>query len=116
MGIKAWVTYVIVFLVILAATLCGIFFLVPQIETTNVQAGEYESIIKMEYTYAGNKVTQKEKDYKITSDVVDKALDEDKYEEGNINPFTPPKDITIYNEPTLMNGNKDQNNLSPSDK
>ena len=56
------------------------------------------------------------KEYDITSSDVNKALKQDKYDEGNINPFTPKNEVTIYNEPTLNVGTNPNRPLTPSDK
>ena len=56
-------------------------------------------------------------DYTITEDDVNYGLKTDKYDEGNINPFTPKTEVTIYNEPTLENDNKtNSGTLTPDDK
>ena len=55
--------------------------------------------------------------YKVTNDDLVDGVKTDKFDEGNINPFTPKKDVNIYNEPTLnIDENKDEAELTPSDK
>lgn len=66
-----------------------------------MQVGGYKQIAKQDYTFSGEQVEQLKQQYSVTESDVNKGKKTDKYDEGNINPFTPKKDVTIYNEPTL---------------
>jgi len=91
--------------------------LVPQMESYSDLPETYVGINKNEYKFnesVNNQTITKE--YDITSSDVNKALKQDKYEQGNINPFTPKGDVTIYNEPTLNTGSNTNKPLTPSDK
>lgn len=102
MGIKAWIVYGVICVVVVVAVLLGMLLLVPQVQYSGTQTEEYQNIAKQEYTFSGS-VSELEKEYSVTESAVEKDKKADKYEEGNINPFTPPKEVTIYNEPTLRN-------------
>ena len=92
--------------------------LVPQMESYSDLPETYVGINKNEYKFddaVNNQTITKE--YDITTSDVNKALKQDKYEQGNINPFTPSGEVTIYNEPTLENDNKNNSGtLTPDDK
>jgi len=102
-GTKAWIVYGIICVVVIATVLVMMLVLVPQATSTGLQAGSYEALAKQEFTFDGSEIDTLKKQYGVTQSDVDKGLKTDKYEEGNINPFTPKKEVTIYNEPTLKN-------------
>ncbi len=102
MGKTGWIIFSVICVVIVVAALVVMLVLVPQVEHSGTQPGEYENIAKQEYTFSGN-TSKLEQEYSITSKDVEKGKKTDKYEEGNINPFTPKNEVTIYNEPTLEN-------------
>lgn len=102
MGKKAWIVFGIICVVVVVVALVLMLVLVPQVKQNVSQVGEYESIAKQEYTFNGS-ITKLEKEYEVTSKDVENGKKKDKYEEGNINPFTPKNEVTIYNEPTLKN-------------
>lgn len=117
MGKNAWIIFGIICIVIVAAVLVLMLVLVPQVKSTGAQVGEYQQIAKQEYTFSGNDVGKLKHEYGITTSDVNKGKKNDKYDEGNINPFTPPKEVTIYNEPTLKDNNKTNSGiLTPDDK
>lgn len=117
MGKKAWVVFICVCIIIIVALLVLMLVLVPQIRTSATLTGEYEPIAKQDYTFSGTKVETLEKQYAVTESVVDKGKKTDKFDDGNINPFTPKNEVTIYNEPTLENDNKiNSGTLTPDDK
>lgn len=105
MGKKAWIIFTVVCVLVVATALVLMLMLVPPKVVSLVQEGTYEPIAKQEYTYSGKQSTTLTKEYTVTEDAVKSGLKTDKYEEGNINPFTPNKDVTIYNEPTKQNEN-----------
>ena len=117
MGKKAWIIFGVVCVVILVAVLVGILLLVPQVKSTGVQVGQYEQLAKQDYTFSGSELDKLTHQYGVTVSDVNKGKKTDKYDEGNINPFTPKSEVTIYNEPTLENDNKvNSGNLTPDDK
>ncbi len=75
--------------------------LVPQTKSSGIQTGNYESLAKQDYTFTGTELEKLKKDYGVTQSDVDKGKKTDKFDDGNINPFTPPSEVTIYNEPTI---------------
>ena len=90
--------------------------LVPQTESRSDLKESYQGINRTEYTYKNDKDDSTiEIEYDITSSDIKQALKKDKYDEGNINPFTPKGDVTIYNEPTL-NPNNGSNANTPAGK
>ena len=116
MGIKEWIIYISVTVAIFVVGAIGMLVLVPQTESRSDLNESYQGINRSEYTYRNNKQDSAiEIQYDITSSDINKALKQDKYDEGNINPFTPKKDVTIYNEPTL-NPNNGSNSNTPAGK
>lgn len=110
MGKKAWIIFSIICVAVVVAVLVGMLVLVPQVKHSGTQTDEYKNIAKQEYTFSGDTSTLEQK-YTVTSKDVEQGKKTDKYEEGNINPFTPKNEVTIYNEPTLNNqGSNNSNN------
>lgn len=117
MGKKAWIGFVIVFVLIIVTALVLMLVLVPQVKSTGLQANAYEPIAKQEYSFSGKELEKLNKQYNITESDVEKGKKTDKYEEGNINPFTPKSEVTIYNEPTMnTDKNNGSTNLTPESK
>lgn len=116
MGKKAWLIFSIICVLMVVSVLLLIILLVPITPYVDVEVGGYEAIAKQEYTF-NDTINTLEKQHSVTSSDVEKGKKADKYEEGNINPFTPKKDVTIYNEPTLNNDkNNGSTNLTPDSK
>ena len=113
MGKNAWLIFSVICILVVVTVLVLMLVLVPQVEYSGTQAGEYENIAKQEYTFTGDTSTL-EQEYTVTTKDVEKGKKTDKYEEGNINPFTPKKEVTIYNEPTLKN--EGSTTLTPDSK
>ena len=117
MGTKAWIVFGVICVVVIATALILMLVLVPQAKSTGIQANAYEPVAKEEYTFDGSEIEKLKKQYNITSEDVKKGKETKKYKEGNINPFTPPKDVTIYNEPTIKNEtNNGSTTLTPDRK
>lgn len=118
MGKKAWIVFSVVCVSIIAIALVLMLVLVPQSKNAGIQTNAYESIAKQEYTFSGTKTADKlKKEYNVTSNDVENGKNTDKYEEGNINPFTPKSEVTIYNEPTIKNEKPNgSTELTPEDK
>ena len=115
-GKKAWIIFILICLIIVAVALVLMLVLVPQSKASGTQAGAYEALKKEEYAFEGNTIATLNKQYGITSADVSSGKKNNKYEEGNINPFTPSADVTIYNEPTKENETLDGSNLTPDSK
>ena len=114
MGIKEWVIYISITVAIFVVGAIGMLVLVPQTGSHSELKETYQGIDRYEYTYKNNKNDSAiNKEYGITSSDISQALKQDKYDEGNINPFTPKQDVTIYNEPTL---NTPNNSNTPAGK
>lgn len=117
MNKKAWIIFGIVAVIIVIAVLVLMLVLVPQLKSSNVQTGEYEALEKKTYTFDGTRTTDSLiQEYTVTTEDVKDGKKTNKYTEGNINPFTPKEQVTVYNEPTIKNENKDVSSLTPSDK
>jgi len=112
-GKNAWIVFSVVCVVVVVIALVLMLILVPQVKHSGTQTNEYQSIAKQEYTFNGN-TSKLQQEYTITSNDVEKGKKTDKYEEGNINPFTPKNEVTIYNEPTLEN--EGSTTLTPDSK
>lgn len=102
MGKKAWIVFSIICVLVVLAVLVCMLVLVPQTNQNTTLTEKYQSIAKQDYTF-NKKLETLEKNYNVTQKDVDNGKKTDKYEEGNINPFTPKNEVTIYNEPTLKN-------------
>lgn len=114
---KLWIALAVICVVIVIIALILLLFLVPQVKNTGLSESKYENIAKQEYTYSGMNEDKLLQQYSVTEDAVNRGKNQKRYKEGNINPFTPNTDVTIYNEPTKkvkQSGSK--GNLTPSDK
>lgn len=117
MGKKAWIIFGVVCIAIVATVLVCMLVFVPQVKSTGIQTGEYEQVAKQEYTFSGDTINKLTQQYGITESDVNKGKQTDKFDDGNINPFTPKSEVTIYNEPTIENNNKNNSGtLTPADK
>ena len=115
MGKKAWITFAIICVLVIILVLVAMLVLVPQVKSAGIPADAYQKVARQEYTFDESNTDSLKKEYTVTTSKVEKGLKTDKYEEGNINPFTPAEEVTIYNEPTLKNeGSK--NPLTPESK
>jgi len=115
-GKKAWIVFGVLCVVVVAAALVLMLVLVPQSKASGVQTEAYEALKKEEYAFDGNTISTLNKQYGITSADVSNGKKNNKYEEGNINPFTPSSEVTIYNEPTKENETLDGSELTPDRK
>ena len=110
-GKKGWIVFGIICVAVIAVVLLGVLVLVPQVQSSGLQVGEYQNIAKQEYTYSGRTVETLEKKYGVTSSDVEQGKKTNKYKEGNINP------LTVYNEPTLQRPSSGNNQtLTPDQK
>lgn len=116
MGKKEWMLYIIATVALFAIAAVMLLVSVPQLESVSELPESYKGINKSEYTY-DESVKQETlvKEYDITASDVANGLKKDKYEQGNINPFSPSSDVNIYNEPTLKPDDPTKP-LTPSDK
>lgn len=116
-GKKAWVVFGCICVIVIVAVLVLMLVLVPQDKGIGILTGDYQQIAKQDYTFSGTKIETLEKQYVVTQSDVNKGKKNDKFDDGNINPFTPKSEVTIYNEPTLENDNKlNSGTLTPDDK
>ena len=116
-GKKAWVVLVCIGVIIVVAALVLMLVFVPQNKSTGILAGDYEQIAKQDYTFSGTEIKTLEKQYVVTESDVNKGKKTDKFDDGNINPFTPKSEVTIYNEPTLQRPSSGNNQtLTPDQK
>lgn len=121
---KTWIVIAIscgIVALAVAAVLVCLLFILPSYQETDAQKEAYQTIDQSKYTFSDkDKKIDKDPDpivYKVTNDDLVDGVKTDKFDEGNINPFTPKKDVNIYNEPTLnIDENKSEAELTPSDK
>lgn len=118
MNKKTWLIFGIVWAVLLMAAIILLIVLIPQDKGVSYSNKTYENIARENYTFSGNNTDTLKKEYSVTADDVSKGLNTNKYKEGNINPFTPKNQITIYNEPTYKPSSSKGSgtSLTPSDK
>ena len=118
MNKKTWITFGIVWAVVVLCIIVLLILLIPQPEGASSSTVKYEAIARENYTFSGNTTDTLKKEYSVTANDVNKGKDTNKYKEGNINPFTPKEQVTIYNEPTYKpkNNSGSGSSLTPSDK
>ena len=116
MSKKAWLILTCVVIVIIAIALVMMLILLPQTETSKVQIEEYQGVNQSDYMYSSTKdASVLNQQYSITSEDIESGISKKNFVEGNINPFTPGSQVTIYNEPTAE-GNTNKTQLTPNDK
>ena len=115
MGKIGWIVFSAFCVLTIATVMVLMLVLVPQVKNTAIQTGQYETIEKQQYTFSGEEIEQLKSQYSVTESDVDKGLATNKYDEGNINPFSPKTEVTIYNEPTLKNESS-SGQLTPESK
>ena len=118
MSKKTWMIFGIVWAVVILCIIVLLIILIPQSKGTSSKTVKYESVARENYTFSGNSTDTLKREYSVTTDDVSKGKSTNKYKEGNINPFTPKSQVTIYNEPTYKptNQNGSGSSLTPSDK
>ena len=114
MAKNGWIIFAIVCIVVIAVALVLMLLLVPQVKSTGIQVGQYEELAKQDYTFSGSEIAKLTQQYGITQSDVNKGKKTDKFDDGNINPFTPPSEVNVYNEPTKEN--EDGSPLTPDSK
>lgn len=102
MGKKAWIVFGFVCVIVIAVALVLMLVLVPQVKGNGTLAGNYEELAKQDYTFSAEQIRELKQEYKVTQSDVNSGKKTDKFDDGNINPFTPQNEVTIYNEPTLQ--------------
>lgn len=102
MSKNAWITLISVVVVLVSLALVLMLILVPQ-SNSYITGIEYDSVEKTQFTYEDTKYDpQKEENWEMhetNSSQIREGEVTGSYDPGNINPFTPKGDITIYNEP-----------------
>ena len=116
MGKKAWIIFGLMCVIIVGIALVLMIVLVPQVKSSVGLVNEYNAIAKQEYAYSAERVESLKHEYTINSNDVEKGLKTNKYDEGDINPFTPNNQVTIYNEPTINNSSNNSGTLTPDSK
>lgn len=118
MNKKTWITFGIVWAVVAVLVIVLLLILIPTVKGTSSSGIKYENVARENYTFSGNSTDTLKKEYSVTTDDVNKGINTNKYKEGNINPFTPKSQVTIYNEPTYKpkSSNGSNTSLTPSDK
>lgn len=116
MSKNLWITLIGIVIGIVSLALVLMLLLVPE-PSSYITGVTYDEIAKNDYTYKDTKYDpQKEENWEMhevnSSDIRD-GQNKGTYVPGNTNPFTPPGDLTIYNEPGFVD--EDGNTYSPED-
>lgn len=104
MKTKAWIALVSVTVVLIAISMIVLIVFMPQSKALlESDAEEYETVSRYDYTAVIDKDrTANKESHNVTESIVKEGIIDDTYVPGNSNPFTPNKDLTIYNEPGLV--------------
>ncbi len=107
MSKNAWITLISIVVVLVSLALVLMLILIPQSQSY-ITGITYDKVKKTDFTYEDTKYDpQKEENWEMhetnSSQVRDGQV-KGQYEPGNINPFTPKGDVTIYNEPSAIIG------------
>lgn len=115
MSKNAWITLISIVVVLVSLALVLMLILVPQ-SKSYITGIEYDSVEKTQFTYEDTKYDpQKEENWEMhetNSAQIREGEVKGSYDPGNVNPFTPKGDITIYNEPGASIGNGSTSNGS----
>lgn len=69
----------------------------------------YDKLLESEYKYTETKKDpskeEAKEEYEVSLSDIKNAQNKNEYIPGNINPFSPKQDVTIYTEPSLLEGN-----------
>lgn len=117
MSKNTWITLITIIIVLVSLALVLLLILIPQ-SSEYLTGINYDAISKNEYSYEDTKYDpQKEENWEMheveTADIT-KGTTTGSYVPGNINPFTPKDDITIYNEPGYTGGSTSSSNSTGS--
>lgn len=122
MSKNAWITLISIVVVLVSLALVLMLILVPQ-SKSYITGVAYDNIEKNDFKYEDTKYDpQKEENWEMhetNSSQIRNGQVKGYYEPGNINPFTPKGEVTIYNEPgynpgTTTNGGSTNGNGSTS--
>lgn len=120
MSKNSWVILISSVIVVISIAIVMLLILIPQVEVSTT-ANEYEEIKKSDFTYEPTRDdidTQLTEQYTVTTNKVTQGINEDNYNPGNENPFTPDS----YEDPEDKedgSGSSDVDpyrELTPSDK
>lgn len=107
MSRNSWIYLMLMVMLIVTLTVVLVILFLPEPEEFN-SVVSYEKINEDEYKYASVKTdpstTQLKEEYGVTQNDIKNAQKKNEYIPGNINPFTPKAEVTIYNEPSLSGG------------
>lgn len=117
MSKNAWITLISIVVVLVSLALVLMLILVPQSQSY-ITGIAYDNVQKNSFTYEDTKYDpQKEENWEIheaNSSQIREGEVKGIYDPGNINPFTPKGDITIYNESGASIGTGSTGNGSTS--
>lgn len=117
MSKNAWITLISIVVVLVSLALVLMLILIPQ-SKSYITGITYDNVEKSNYTYEDTKYDpQKEENWEMhetNSSQIREGEVKGSYDPGNINPFTPKGDITIYNEPGASIGTGSTGNGSTS--
>lgn len=107
MNKNAWITLISIVVVLVSLALILMLILIPQ-SKSYITGVAYDNVKKEDFTYEDTKYDpQKEENWEMhetNSSQIREGEVKGEYDPGNINPFTPKGDITIYNEPGAIIG------------
>lgn len=107
MSKNAWIALISIVVVLVSLALVLMLILIPQSQSY-VTGIAYDNVEKSDFTYEDTKYDpQKEENWEIhetNASQVREGQVKGQYDPGNINPFTPKGDISIYNEPGFQQG------------
>ena len=102
------ITLILTIIILISLALVLLLILVPQ-TSEHITGITYDEIAKTDYTYTDSKYDpQKEENWEmheVNASDIRAGKTQGTYVPGNTNPFTPPDQITIYNEPGFVDEN-----------
>ena len=114
MSKNLWISLIATIVILISIALVLLLILVPQ-SSEHLTGVSYNEITKSDYTYVDNKYDPQKAEnwemHEVNASDIRNGKVEGTYVPGNTNPFTPPEQITIYNEPGFVD--KDGNTYVP---
>ena len=113
MSRNSWIYLFLMVTLFVTFTVVLVILFMPKTEEFG-NSVSYTQISADEYKYTSVKTDPsttkpREELYEVTKNDIKNAQNKNEYVPGNINPFTPKKDVTIYNEPSLNGSNGSTN-------
>lgn len=108
MSRNSWIY--LIFMVALFVTLAVVLVILFLPKTEEFETSVmYDKLLESEYKYTETKKDpskeEAKEEYEVSLSDIKNAQNINEYIPGNINPFSPKQDVTIYTEPSLLEGN-----------